>query len=117
VQLPCLFSAFSLEGWETPVTEGNSDDPRLEYSLSGRKISGAQVEIGKAIDPGYKTTQAAWLAQVDGDWAKYLYSHALDLQQANLPAEVKAHLVNHSDMEKAAEKWINLYQFKSVWHM
>jgi hypothetical protein len=41
---------------------------------------GTNVLVTLAEDCGYKTTQGGWLAHVEDDWEKYLYSNAFGWQ-------------------------------------
>lgn len=62
------------------------------------------------------TTSATAMTQVEDGWERHLYKHAHDWQLQDLPPEVKARLVDCSEMDGKVDE-NNLVQLKADWLM
>lgn len=114
-----MLSGSAMERWKDIVTEGNSYASKLECSLSKGSCSGVPKRSGQADGYGHKTTQAAWVNQVNNTWERLLYQTGVDWKISLLPDEARALLVNAEDVGKKLleGKWISFEGFAEDWKM
>ena len=94
-----------MEGWDAPVTEGDSDASRLVLTLSKGEGCGFQFQTVEAKD----SKQTALWEHMTDEKGRFLYKFDHDWLQKFVLAGVEYLLVSCSNVEKALEgrKWLS----------